>query len=105
MASSEPPRSGRGSLCRDCFKICLGLQIAAVYKLEAEPSLDAKVAVGDLDIERRGYFHNNADIGILDISVNKSQSDESPRRAGRSRRFWLKHQSESGDAWLGTVKK
>ncbi len=49
--------------------------------------------------ERLRTLLRNADIGIVDISVNRSQSDESPRR-GRPRRFWLKHQSESDDAWL-----
>ena len=36
----------------------LGLQIAAVYELETEPPLDAQVAVGDLDIQRRGDLHD-----------------------------------------------
>jgi hypothetical protein len=38
--------------CDCCFNCRLGLQIAAVHELEAEPSLDAKVAVCDLDVKR-----------------------------------------------------
>ena len=41
----------------------------------------------------------NADLGILDLRVNKSESDDLPRRS-RTRGIQLKHQSEFDDAWL-----
>ena len=46
------------------LRTCLGLQIAAVHELEAEPSLDAKVAVGDLDIKGRGYLHDSVILNV-----------------------------------------
>ena len=36
----------------------IGLQVAAVHELETEPSLDAQVAVRDLDIQGRGDLHD-----------------------------------------------
>lgn len=34
----------------------VGLQVAPVHELEAEPALDAEVAVGDFDIDGRGHL-------------------------------------------------
>jgi hypothetical protein len=43
-------------------------------------------------------FLKQADTGVVDLRVERSRSDEKPRRPGS--RFFLKHQSESGNAWL-----
>lgn len=43
-------------------------------------------------------FLRQADTGIVAVRVERSKSDEKRRRFGS--RFFLKHQSESGDAWL-----
>jgi len=50
-------------------------------------------------IERFRTLLRNADTGIVDFRVNKSDSDESHRRP-RPGRIFMKHRSESDDAWL-----
>ena len=55
--------------CNSGFRVCLGLQVAAVHELEAEASLDAKVAVGDLDIKRRGDLDDSV---VLDVKRERA---------------------------------
>jgi hypothetical protein len=50
-------------------------------------------------LERFRNLLRSADIGIVDVRVSRSESDDLPRRA-RSRRIQLKHQCGFDDAWL-----
>lgn len=64
-----------------------------------QPALFENPTSDESLIERFRSLLTNADAGIIDLKVDKSESDEFARRA-RSRRILLKHQSEFGDAWL-----
>jgi hypothetical protein len=50
-------------------------------------------------LDRFRNLLRNADIGIVDLRVGKSEADDLPRRT-RSRRIQLKHQSGFDDGWL-----
>ena len=56
-SSSSPPARSRG------------LSVAAVHELEAEPALDAQVAVRDLDIQRRGHLDDPI---VLDVERERT---------------------------------
>jgi AAA15 family ATPase/GTPase len=59
--------------------------------------LSANDELPELLIEDFRTFLRAADIGIVDVRVEKSASDDKRRRVPR---FFLRHQSKSGAAWL-----
>ena len=79
------------------------MRLAQILEDEAidarQPSLFPIEPSEEALTERIRKLLRSADDGIVDISANRRQSDDPPRR-GRPRRFWLKHQPGSDDSWL-----
>lgn len=64
-----------------------------------QPSLFPETPSEEPLLDRFRTLLRSADIGIVDLKVEKSESNDLPRRANRPR-FHLKHKNNSDDAWL-----
>jgi uncharacterized protein len=79
-------------------------ELAVARLLEEDVGGQQKLFSGDEEerskplMEAFRDFLKEADTGVVDLRVERNRSDDKHRRFGP--RFFLKHQSESDDAWL-----
>ena len=64
-----------------------------------QPALFPKDTTNERLIQRFRTLLRSADLGIVDLRAEKSDSDEGPRFPGLPQ-FYLKHQRDSEDTWL-----